>query len=270
MLRSETVPVVAKDLDGPVCRLRLNRPAKLNALDGATLRELHDHFTLLADAPEIAVVVLSGEGRAFSAGADLSAAGQSEMTWAERRHAFGAWQRLLDLLERIPQVTVASIHGHCIGGAALLAVACDIRIGADDLRVQIPELAIGIPLTWAGIPRLVREVGLPLARDLVMTGRTLDGPAALASGFVQRMASRSDLDTATTGLVAELLAMPSGPLAITRSMFSALSRDALGAAAWADADILAWSGAEPESRAAAAAYVTRLTKPDVGGPTNPG
>ena len=137
----------------------------------------------------------------------------------------GAWQRLLDLLERVPQVTVASIQGHCVGGAALLAVACDLRIGAQDLQVRIPELAIGIPLTWGGIPRLVRELGLPLARDLVMTGRVLDGPSALAAGFVQRLVGPGELEAATAALVAEVLAMPAGPMASPRRVRPAGGQD---------------------------------------------
>jgi enoyl-CoA hydratase/carnithine racemase len=241
-----------------VCRVRLNRPDKLNALDGATFGALREAIDALADRPEVRVVVLSGEGRAFSAGVDLNARGGArEIDWAVRRHERGAWQRLLDLLEAIPQVTVASVHGHCIGGAALLAVACDLRIAADDLQVRIPELAIGIPLTWGGIPRLAREVGLPVARDLVMTGRVLDAAEALTTGFVQRVVPAADLATATDELVESLLAMPSGPLAMTRAMFSAISRERLGAAAWADADLLGWSTTEPQSRAAAAAYAER-------------
>ena len=254
---------VAAAAEGRVCRLRLNRPDRLNALNLDVYTELHAHLERLSNEPDISVVVLSGEGRAFSAGADLGGftsgtpAADKGPTWARRRHGMGIWQRLLDLLERIPQVTVASVHGHCVGGAALLAVACDIRIGADDLRVQIPELAIGIPLTWAGIPRLAREIGLPMARDIVMTGRRLDGPELLACGFVQRLVPAGELAEATDRLVDELLAMPAGPLAITRSMFSAIGRDRLGAVAWADADILGWSLGEPESQAAAVEYTQR-------------
>lgn len=259
---------VTVETEGAVRRLRLNRPHKLNALDTSIQTALRENLEQLADEPDIQVVVLSGEGRSFSAGVDLGAFsaddgdGQTRSTgrapsWARRRHGSGAWQRLLDLLERVPQVTVASIHGHCVGGAVLLAAACDIRIGAEDLQVRIPELAIGIPLTWAGIPRLAREVGLPVARDLVMTGRVLDGPAALTHGFVQRLVPAADLPAATDALVAELMAMPPGPLAMTKSMFAAISRDRLGPAAWADPDLLTWSVTEPESQAAAVAYVQR-------------
>jgi enoyl-CoA hydratase/carnithine racemase len=136
-------------------------------------------------------------------------------------------------------------------------VACDLRIAADDLVVHIPELAIGIPLTWAGVPRLVREVGLPMARDLVMTARKLNADEARTCGFVQRVAPSADLDAATDALVQELLDMPAAPLAMTRSVFAAMSRERLGSTSWADADLLAWSLREPEGRQAAAAYVEK-------------
>ena len=242
------------DRDERVWRLTLNRPEKLNALNEAVRRDLHDAFAELAERPDVAVVVLCGAGRAFSAGADLAAATPAAgavppaapADWPARRHAFGAWQRLLDLLERIPQVTVASLHGHCIGGAALIAAACDLRIAAESLSVRIPEVNIGLPLTWAGLPRLAREIGLPLTRDLVMTGRVMDAAEAHASGFAQRLVADDGLAAATDQLVDDLLAQPAGPLALTRAALSAISRDALGTTGWADADVLGWSLTRPD------------------------
>lgn len=259
------MPVVEVTRDGDVRWLRLNRPDKLNALDWATHDALRTALTELADEPRVRVVVIAGNGRAFSAGADLHSRTRNDpdRDWARQRHDAGRWQRLLDLLETVPQVTVARLHGHCIGGAALLAVACDLRIAADDLQVRIPELAIGIPLTWGGIPRLAREIGLPLARDLVMTGRVLDAPAALRAGFVQRVVATAELDQATRALVEELRGMPSGPLAMTRATFSALSRDRLGTGAWADADLLRWATQEPATRALTADVQERF-RPDAG------
>ena len=256
------MPSVVVEIEDRVCRVRLNRPEKLNALDDTVWAELHAGLSSLHERPDVRVAVITGEGRCFSAGADLggfgAAAGEGHAgrperpAWAERRHAMGRWQRLLDLLEAVPQVTVAGIHGHCIGGGALLAVGCDIRVVTGDCRVRIPELAIGIPLTWAGVPRLVREVGLPMARDMVMTGRVLDAGEALQCGFAQRRVD--DLVGGLAGVVGELLAMPSGPLAMTRSMFAAIGRAEMGAVGWADADLLSWSLREPESRAAGQAY----------------
>src|SRR5579884_2336319 len=109
------VPSVLFGIDDRVCRIRLNRPEKLNALNEEVRTGLHRGLSELQDRPDVSVVVITGGG-----------------SWAARRHRMGGWQRLLDLLESVPQVTVAGIHGHCIGGAALLAVACDIRVAAED------------------------------------------------------------------------------------------------------------------------------------------
>lgn len=257
-----------EDRDG-VRWIRLDRPHKHNALDVAVRDELDALLRELEDRGDLRVVVLSGNGPSFSAGADLGMTGpspqpqreadgpRSASPWAARRRGSGGWQRVLERLEAIPQVTVASVHGHCIGGGALLAVACDLRVIAESAQVRIPELAIGIPLTWAGVPRLVREVGFPLARDLVLTARVLSGPEAVACGFAQRLSPDDGLAAATDALVGELLAMPEAPLALTRDLFAAMGRAALGATAWADADVLAWSLREPEGQAAAEAYLAR-------------
>lgn len=246
---------------GTVCRVTLNRPDRLNALDDSTRQELEDAFVVLRDDPDTRVMVLQGAGRAFSAGADLADAAPSVTTapaspWLARRHAAALWPRLLDLLEALPQVTVARLQGHVIGGAALLASACDVRVAGTDVEVAIPEVALGLPLTWAGLPRLVREVGLPLTRDLVMTGRRLSGEAVLSSGFVQRLVPLEDLDAAVDELVTALLAQPAGPLAMTKAALSAIGRNhPATTGAWSDPDLLAWSLRDPESRAAAAAYL---------------
>jgi enoyl-CoA hydratase/carnithine racemase len=251
-------PVVRHERDGAVSNLWLDRPEKLNALNGAVLRGLSAVADELADDLTVRVVVLRGAGRAFSAGADLSAGaistGRGDRSWSERRRGSGAWQRLLDRWEDLPQVTVVGLHSHCVGGAALLAAACDLRVADASLQVRIPELAIGIPLTWGGVPRLVREIGLPLTRDLVMTGRVMGAQEALRCGFVQRLSG--SVDEGVEQIVGELLAMPDAPLHITKAMTTAIGRAQMGAAAWADADLLNWSQREEEGREAAARYVT--------------
>jgi enoyl-CoA hydratase/carnithine racemase len=232
-----------------VRRLQLNRPEKLNALNPELRDALWAELNALVDDATTRVLVLSGNGRAFSAGVDIaqSLAERQSGDWAQERLASGKWQRILDLLEQIPQVTVASVHGHCIGGAALIAAACDLRIGADDLQVRIPELALNIPLTWGGLPRLRREIGLPLTRDLVMTARALTADEALRAGFIQRLAPLDQLQTMTDQLVLELLAMPAAPLAMTRAALSALGRDQIAGTSWADPDVLRWSTQEGSS-----------------------
>lgn len=252
--------VVRLDVEGAVARLTLTRAAKLNALNDDVRRALQSALTELEERPDVRVVVLAGEGRAFSAGADLTSTAYPpvEGDWTTRRHRTGTWQRLLEQLDRVPQVTVARLHGHVIGGAALLAAACDIRIAGDDTVVRIPELAIGIPLTWAGTPLLVREVGLPLTRDWVMTCRPVESDELLRSGYAQRVVAADTLDAAVEECVAQLLSVPPGPLAMTRAMTSAIGRTAPAmVAGWGDADHQQWAFTEDEYREAARAYLQR-------------
>jgi 3-hydroxypropionyl-coenzyme A dehydratase len=225
---------------GAVWWLVLNRAAKLNALDEDIRIGLQDAVDRVAERADVRVVVLAGAGRAFSAGADLHDRPRAR-TSAPRR-ASGAWQRLLDSLERLPQVTVARLHGHVIGGAALLAAACDLRVGADDVTVAIPEVALGIPLTWAGLPRLAREIGVSRTRDLVMTGRSLGAGEAEAWGYLHRVVGPDQLDETVEALTATLAAQPADALAMTVDALRALGR-AVSAPemAWADPDLLRWS-----------------------------
>lgn len=245
-------------VEGPVARLTLDRPARLNALDDGVRRALAAALDELEERPEIRVVVLAGAGQSFSAGADLKATAYPpvEGDWTTRRHRSGTWQRLLDRFDRLPQVTVARLHRHVVGGAALLAVACDLRIAADDVVVRIPELAIGIPLTWAGIPLLVREVGLPLTRDWVMTCREVHATELHRCGYAQRLVPAAGLDAAVAECLDQLLRLPPGPLAMTRAMTAAIGRSHPAmATAWADADHQHWAFTEDEYRRAATAYL---------------
>jgi enoyl-CoA hydratase/carnithine racemase len=233
---------VRLEVEGVVARLVLDRAAKLNALNDELRRELQDAVDVLGGRADVRVVVVSGEGRAFSAGADLNDRVPSSPDALVRRHSSGAWQRLLDDLERLPQVTVARLHGYVIGGAFLVAAACDLRVASDDVLLSIPELAIGIPLTWAGLPRLVREIGLPRTRELVMTGRRIAGDEAERWGLVHRLVPAAALDAAVDALVAELLAQPAAPLAMTVDALRAIGRATSAPdVSWADPDLLRWS-----------------------------
>jgi len=254
-------------LEAPVAQVTLSRPDKLNALNDDIRRAFAAFLDELEERVDIRVLVVGGEGRSFSAGADLRATAypRIEGDWVARRHLAGTWQRLLEQLDRIPQVTVARLHGHVIGGAALLAAACDIRVAADTTVVRIPELAIGIPLTWAGIPLLAREVGLALTRDWVMTCRAVEATELLRSGYVQRLVPAAELDAAVDACVAQLLAVPPGPLAMTRAMTSAIARSTPAmVAAWSDPDHQQWSFTEAEYRDAARAYINDRRRPQGG------
>lgn len=247
--------------EGEVGELVLARPERLNALSATTLRELRDAARWFDARPEIRVVVVRGEGRAFCAGADLrdppvaGARPGSGLSWAERREVGQLGHRMATAVEEMRAITVASVHGHVVGGGLVLMLACDLRVAATDARFRIPEVELGIPLAWGGIPRLVREVGPSRTRDLVMTGRPFDAAEALALGVVNRVAEPERLADETRALVETLLGRPQVPLSITKEHVAAVARALAGTTAFADGDALLASVFDPESLEAARRYL---------------
>src|SRR5579864_4584084 len=142
------------DLAAPIARLTLSRPERLNALSPEALAELAAAADQIGAKDDVKVVILRGAGRAFCAGYDLEAV---DGTPSAERVDLG--RRMAEAVSGIPALTVAAIHGHCVGGGLVLAASCDLRIAADDTRFAIPEVDLGIPLAWGGVPRLVRELG---------------------------------------------------------------------------------------------------------------
>lgn len=252
-----TAPEVT--LNGPICTIELAEPAKLNPLSPDVLDGLEAVVMKLRSAADIRILVLRGQGKAFSAGADIRAWPSPAEPWQEQRLRRGRWQRLLDDLESLPQVSIARLHGHVIGGAALLALSCDLRVAGNDLRFRIPELALGIPLTWGGLPRLAREIGLARTRDLVLTGRTLTAQEALEWGVVTRLANTDGLDRVVAEVVESLLEPPAAVASMSRASLAAIGRDRMTAAGWADVDLYLGANARPESEAARQRRVGHLT-----------
>jgi enoyl-CoA hydratase/carnithine racemase len=250
---------IAVNVDGPRGDITLNRPAKLNPLSTTTLNELVSAARHLDTLAEVKVVVVAGSGRAFSAGADLVSFTAAESSAAVARDAADAGRRMAEAIEAMRAVTVAKIHGHCVGGGVVLASACDLRIAADDTRFSIPEVDLGIPLAWGGIPRLVREIGPARTKELVMTCRPFGAAEALAAGFLNRTVPASDLAAAVDELAEQLAGKSALTLTATKRHTNAVTESMVGTArAWNDADSLVTALRDPESRAAGAAYLKGL------------
>lgn len=255
MSQGEGIKVV---YDAQVVRLILDRPKQLNALNDDVRKVIAATLNDLMERPDIRLLVLSGAGKSFCSGADLKTTSypKVEGDWSTRRNRTSTWQRVLEQIERIPQVTIASMQGSVIGGGALLATACDFRVITENVVLRIPELALGIPNVWNGTPLLAREVGLPTARDWVMTTRKVRAEELKSSGWAQRLSADDKLDATTQTLVDELLAVPPAALAMTRSMTSALGRSAQGMAmGWADADLQQWALTEEEYKETVRSYM---------------
>lgn len=247
-------------VDAPRADITLNRPDKLNPLGATTLTELVDAAHHLDTLPAVKVVVVAGRGRAFSAGADLAAfASAAAESVAVVRERVDAGRRMAEAIEAMRAVTIARIHGHCVGGAVVLAAACDLRVAADDARFSIPEVGLGIPLTWGGIPRLVREIGPARTKELVMTCRPFGAAEALAAGFLNQVVPASGLDVAVDQLVGLLVSKSAFTLTATKRHTNAVTEGMVGTArAWNDADSLFTALHDPESRAVRAAYLAGL------------
>jgi enoyl-CoA hydratase/carnithine racemase len=165
---------------------------------------------------------------------------------------------MADAIERMTAVTIGKLHGHCVGGGLVLAAACDLRIAATDTRFAIPEVDLGIPLAWGGIPRLVREIGPALTKELVMSCRTFDAAEARSAGFLNRVVAAGELDAAVEELAAQLAQKPKLALLSTKRHTNAVTEQMVGTArSWSDADGLLAGLRDPEGNESAARYLAR-------------
>lgn len=248
---------VAVAADGTRGSITLNRPATLNPLGTETLVELARAGRWFDDEhPSVKVVVVSGAGRAFTAGSDLAGfSGPSGDADPD------AGRRMADAIESMRAVTVARLHGYCIGGGVVLASACDLRVAADTTVFSIPEVDLGIPLTWGGIPRLVREIGPAMTKELVMTCRRFSAAEAQSYGLVNRVVPEAALDDEVETLVSSLVEKSSLCLSATKRHVDAVTAVSVGLArTWNDADSLVAALRDPESRAAGARYLERVRR----------
>ncbi|MCB1675181.1 MAG: enoyl-CoA hydratase/isomerase family protein [Halioglobus sp.] len=239
---------------GPIGHLWLNRPERLNALSGAVLRELTAAARWFDEQAAVRAVVVGGRGRAFSAGADLD--GFPDLGDATLRAAADAGRIMADAIEDMRAVTIARLQGWCVGGGLVVAAACDLRIASAAARFSIPEVDLGIPLAWGGIPRLVREIGPALTKELVITCREFDTGEALAAGFLNRVVPETELDQAVQQLAECVAAKPAVPASACKRHVNAVTAQMVGTArAWSDADSLIAALQDPECSRSREAYL---------------
>tara|TARA_B100000809_G_scaffold197702_1_gene197366 strand:+ start:199 stop:1002 length:804 start_codon:yes stop_codon:yes gene_type:complete len=245
--------------DGRRGTLTLNRPDRLNALSNELMAEVAEAASWFDHQSNLRVVVVSGEGRAFSAGFDLSVFGDDGPSPAGGRVPADTGRLMADALERTSPVLIAALHGHVVGGGLVVAAACDLRIATDDVSFSIPEVDLGIPLAWGGIPRLVREIGPALTKELVMTCRPFGAEEAMAAGFLNRIVPADDLDTAVDELAEAVASRPRAAVLATKRHVNAVTDQMVGTGrSWSDADGLTAALRDPEGRASREAYLERM------------
>ncbi len=185
-----------------VAVITLRRPVKLNALDSATHRAMGEAIADLERDGEVGAIVIAGEGRAFCSGSDLAEIGQLSGQAEQDDVAldFATKNRIAGCTKPV----IAAIQGYCIGGGLELALACDLRIAADDAVFMMPEVSLGSLPGSGGLQRLPGVVGVGIATEWILTGRRVGAEEAERRGLVNRVVPLSEISDAAHSLAAEL------------------------------------------------------------------
>jgi len=221
--------IVTTEDRGAVRHVVLNRPEKRNAMNGELIQALGVELAAAANDPGVHVVVLRGAGATFSSGMDfgdlVALADAPENLRAFRHRILEIW----NLCEEMPKATVCQIQGGAIGGALELALACDLRVAAEDALLGLPETRVGLIPDVGGSSRLPAVVGVGRAKEMIMTSKLVTGIEAERIGLVNRVAPPGELEAATEQLVTELLAC--APLAVghAKRVMDAAAKPALAA-----------------------------------------
>jgi len=245
--------------DAGVATLELNRPAVLNALSPDVLHAIIAACDDITGRDDLRVVLLRGAGRCFSAGADLPAFGEHFEAGSVEISDLG--RLTADTLAALPQITVAAIHGHCVGGAIVMAAACDLRIAAQGSRFSIPEVDAGIPLAWGGMGYLYRLIGETLATDLVLSCRPFGADEAKSAGFLTDIVDDADFEQRVSDYVSGVAARPAIVLRTMKQQLIALRDGRFDATK--DAEALIAARQDPEAQRIGEAYIaSRIRKKD--------
>ncbi len=230
----ETITIERDDELPGLVTITLNRPEKLNAINARMHAEIQQACRDLADDGDARVVIVTGAGRAFSAGADLGgstsdpnrpalASANAERSPLRERIRSSAGNRTCAALEGLDQVTIGAVNGLAIGGAVVFLACLDIRVAAESSWFSIPEVDLEIPLTWNALPRLMRELGPARTKELVMTCDRFSSEDALRWGFLNHRVPDAEILSRARDLARKLLDKDPVALALTKSTCNALA-----------------------------------------------
>ena len=213
--------LVLQEDHGAVRHVVLNRPEKRNALNTELILALGEALRAAAADGAVRCVVVRGAGTMFSSGmdaGDLEAIGEDPESLREwRERILAIWS----LCDRMAKPTIAQIHGACLGGAAELALFCDLRVVSEDAVIGLVETRIGLLPDLGGCSRLPAIVGLGRAKELIMCSKFVGGVEAERIGLANRVATADELDAATGLLVGELLTCAPLPIGLAKGIIDA-------------------------------------------------
>jgi enoyl-CoA hydratase len=223
-----TKKTVLYSRDGNVGIITLNRPERLNAINGGLLRDFIEQLKTAREDKEAISVILTGAGRAFCAGEDLkeSSAGKSFETWIEETDGLQEIQRMIMSLGK---PLIAAVQGYALGGGCEFAMSCDIRIATEDAKFGFPETEVGLTVTTAGTKLLAQIVGLGKAKELVFTGEFVDAHEALRIGLANKVVPAERLIDEALGMANKIgekspLALKLSRIAIEQGLHSSFEQ----------------------------------------------
>ncbi len=185
-----------------ICTIKINNPQSLNALNAQVLQDLDSAFDLLSNDEEVSVIILTGEGKAFVAGADIAYMNELNVEQAKKFSEDGA--RIFRKIETLNKVVIAAVNGFALGGGCELAMACDFRIASEKAKFGQPEVGLGITPGFSGTQRLPRLVGLGRAKELIFTGGHIDAEEAYRIGLVNKVINKDSLMEETYALAKKI------------------------------------------------------------------
>ena len=196
--------------------ITINRPSKLNALNIATIKELHDGLESLNTNPEIKVIIITGEGeKAFVAGADISEFAHFSVEEGVQLAQQGQ-ELLFDFIENLKTPVIAAVNGFALGGGLELAMACHIRIASDNAKMGLPEVSLGVIPGYGGTQRLPQLVGKGRAMELIMTAGMIPADEAYRIGLVNHVVPQAELLEFTKSVAQKI--MKNSPVAIGKAI----------------------------------------------------
>ena len=246
---------VLYDVDNGVASIVLNMPEKLNAMSKRLGRGFSEGVRRALDDPGVQALTLTGNGRAFCAGADLSdpeTHSGNDLTGFLEGRGDG-----LSLIQTSPKPVVVGTHGWAVGAGVELVLAADITVGATDARFFLPQVGLGIIPGAGGMSRLARTVGPAWARRLVLLGERIDAATALRIGLITEVVEPDHLTERVKEIAGLLAAAPTAAVVLARESLSAANEMPLAAALRADQYRLFMLSGTPEKEAGHAAFRER-------------
>ena len=199
--------VILAEQENGIAVLTINRPESMNSIDVPALLEMEQVFMGLESDDEVRVIIFTGAGdRAFIAGGDISDL-NSRAGLAHYQEFAEVIHRVMRRIERCDKPTISAVNGWALGGGTELLLATDMRVLADNARLGLPEITLGIIPGAGGTQRLIRQVPLCRAKEIMFTGNHIDAEAAVAMGLANRVVPKAELMSATKELAATIAKM---------------------------------------------------------------